>query len=57
MGNPLLDDETDPFVGLGSLTTNVNFGSSIRVGNESYQFLGTLALESSQAAANFPGIQ
>ena len=56
MGNLPVDDEIDPFVGLGSLTTNQNYDPSLPISDDNDPFLGTLAPEPNQVAANFPSI-
>lgn len=57
MGNLPVADENGPVVGLASLTTNVNPEPSVPVSNDNDQFVGTLAPEPNQAAANFPSIE
>lgn len=57
MGNLQVGDDTGPVVGLGCLATNVNFEPSVPVSNGNDQFVGTLAPEPNQAAANFPSIE
>ena len=52
-----VNDDNDPFMGLGPLATNENFDPSRLVSDDNDPFVGTLGSEPNQAAAKFPSVE
>lgn len=52
-----VNDDNDPFMSLGPLTTNENFDPSRLVSDDNDQFVGTLGSKPNQAAENFPSVE